>query len=218
MLNYGDKLFLTYVDVYDTTDPMVESFDPDNPLNVDGFVDISGELYLRLRDHVNRTDAINRGPYLYITEDQLGSTITSMDQLKRKELLDEGPDSLPNIDLFAQTQMELISQVHQWVRNNTGMLPMYMYMYIKADEQMRQHGIEITDENREEKYLEVISKGDDELIDVLAQYLDAQYDMENYTTMLENYKKAVKMIKGAVTLDELRGVCAKLPQILRDLE
>ena len=209
LLKKGDRLYIVNVDVVDgdAEETRLDVFN--NNLNVE----LTGEMFLYIRSALRRNpDGFN----LYITKDQLGTTISDQDQLRYVQLFEADEMSPPSESVLNNARRQLLKRVRRWVGSNTVMLPLILYMYTRAYNHMAINGIMITDENREEKYLEIISKGDDALIDSLADYLDTQDDLAAYQNLLNNYKKAVRLINAATTLDDLRIASVELENILME--
>jgi uncharacterized pyridoxamine 5'-phosphate oxidase family protein len=66
--------------------------------------------------------------------------------------------------------------------------------FIFCNTALQEKGYFITENNRDEKYLEIVSKNDDELLDIFSKYLQS-YDivspyLEKYRGMMESYRKS----------------------------
>ena len=98
----------------------------------------------------------------------------------------------------------IAEQLRTWIASSTQLFPLALFQYMKANNELAAAGYVITDSNREEKYLEIISNGDVQLIDALAAFLDAQDEMNVQSKMLQIYMDCVRELNKATTVDELK--------------
>lgn len=69
-----------------------------------------------------------------------------------------------------------------------------MVFYVDALMQLADKGYFITDQNREEKYIEIIETGDEELIELLEEYLIHKDEITNLKWNRKEYNKGLKTI------------------------
>ena len=191
----------------------------DDPTTVNVFVEVTGDMYVFIHERLSERARMYPGNFdMYIDEELIKGKLTDRAQIHRQPMYPEGegPNTIPNETPLSRAKRRLINRVEQWIQNNTGMLPIHLCQFIYANEHLINAGIVITNENREEKYLEVISSGSDDLIDALAQYLDVQDDIGKYINILEKYRKVTRAINSAVNSDELQAICGDLPYMLRE--
>lgn len=70
-----------------------------------------------------------------------------------------------------------------------------MILYMEAMLALADRGFVITDDNREEKYLEVLETGNEELIDLLENYLIIRDEMYVIKTNKIDYNNTIQMLK-----------------------
>ena len=78
-----------------------------------------------------------------------------------------------------------------------------LYHFFKLHHYLEAKGFFITDENREEKYLEVINSGDTETLEKLSEYLDSLDDFNAIDAVYMKYKEYKEKIKAAKTKQEI---------------
>lgn len=77
------------------------------------------------------------------------------------------------------------------------------YEFFTVNNMLASKGIFITEENREEKYLEILNTGDDVLIDYLERYLEAMDKIEIHSSTYKQCLQAEKDIENASTEEEI---------------
>lgn len=95
-------------------------------------------------------------------------------------------------------------QLYQRLEQNLSLLD--YFEFIISHDFLLSKGYTITDENRSEKYLEIINTGDKTLEVVLEKYLDAR---DRITAHSSNYSKWVSFknsIKTATTVNEIKSI------------
>lgn len=76
-------------------------------------------------------------------------------------------------------------------------------------------GIYITEENREEAYIQIIETGDDSLIADLEKYLFIMDDIKNIESMKDDYAKVIKQLKMLSDQNDQVAVNAIIKDYLR---
>jgi len=72
-----------------------------------------------------------------------------------------------------------------------------VFGFMKANNVFRSVGIEITDANREEKYLEVLNSGDTDLINNLEAYLNAMDEVSKVSWKYERFAEFKSAVEAA---------------------
>lgn len=67
-------------------------------------------------------------------------------------------------------------------------------------------GIFITDQNREEKYLEVLEKNESELLDILERYLSVLEDVSKYRNLYNELRVCIEKINLCENIDEVAPI------------
>lgn len=85
------------------------------------------------------------------------------------------------------------------------------YIYFATAILLSERGFLITDDNREEKYLEIINTGDEFLLKTLEDYLEAR---DNLTTLAISYKEFqeyVRRVQAAETIEDIEKIKEDFP-------
>lgn|SRR5574344_2796272 len=81
-----------------------------------------------------------------------------------------------------------------------------LYNFFKLNHYLESKGYFITDENREEKYLEVINSGDTEVLEKLSEYLDSLDEFNAIDEIYKTFKEYKNRIEASVNPDELKAI------------
>lgn len=92
-------------------------------------------------------------------------------------------------------------------RVNQGSLLDYLY-YIDINNELNDKGFFITDDNKEEKYLEILETGDEKLIDLLEEFLIIKDQLSALKTARKTFVKVIEKLnevdeKDTEGLDEI---------------
>ena len=79
-----------------------------------------------------------------------------------------------------------------------------LYHFFKLNHYLESKGFFITDENREEKYLEVINSGDAEALEKLSEYLDSLDEFNAIDDIYMRYKEFKDKVKVAKNEQEIK--------------
>lgn len=85
------------------------------------------------------------------------------------------------------------------------------YMYFATAILLAENGFLITDENREEKYLEIINTGDESLLKTLEDYLEARDNLADLTFAYKEFQGYVRKVQATETIDELKELQKDCP-------
>ena len=69
------------------------------------------------------------------------------------------------------------------------------YEFILLNNQLIEQGFVITEENREDKYIEIVNKDNDELLELLSDYLKARDSLKMYNLYYKDYKALLNDIQ-----------------------
>ncbi len=76
---------------------------------------------------------------------------------------------------------------------------------LKTNNELVAAGHIITDENREQKYLEIVNLEDEALLDKLKKYLDTSDRIGAHLMYYEQYKKLKDVMESVTKLEEVTG-------------
>lgn len=77
--------------------------------------------------------------------------------------------------------------------------------FIILNNKLLDKGFVITDENREDKYLEIVNKDDEQLLDTLSSYLEAYDNLRIYVDYYQYYIRVKENIRSAFDLEEVNA-------------
>jgi len=80
------------------------------------------------------------------------------------------------------------------------------YEYMTIGNILAANGYYITEQNREEKYLEILNSGDGVLIAYLESYLEILDDIKEQQTFVDNFIAIRRELKEAATIEEVRAI------------
>ncbi len=81
-----------------------------------------------------------------------------------------------------------------------------MYGFIVLNNDMAANGYFITNENREEKYLEILETGDEKLIAKLEDYLNYKDEIEAVAHLERKFTAFRNEIRAATTVEEIKAI------------
>ena len=128
-----------------------------------------------------KNDLLNGKAVYYNTVDESISV-----DLSKKEL--ETFNSFKKQEAYLKLKENLLH-----LNNNESLID--MIFYIDATMQLFNAGYIITDQNREEKYIEIIETGDDMLIELLEEYLNTKDEISKIKWHKTQYNKNIKKLR-----------------------
>lgn len=81
-----------------------------------------------------------------------------------------------------------------------------LYGFIVLNNDLTTRGYFITDANREEQYLAILETGDEELIDILEQYLNYRDEIDRVAQLERRFSAFRKSVMDAASVDEVREI------------
>jgi hypothetical protein len=84
-----------------------------------------------------------------------------------------------------------------------------LYGFTILNNDLSANGYFITNENREEKYLEILETGDEKLIQKLEDYLNYKDEIESIAQLERKFSAFRNEIKTAATVDEIKEIEAR---------
>lgn len=108
--------------------------------------------------------------------------------------------SYQNIMNYAKSA---ISNAEDILLSRTKMYPYKLFAFSKYNIMLNARGYFITDENRDEKYIEIIDSSDEALIDIFLKYIDAYDFLSMENTIMEIFSDFKDKVKTAESKDEI---------------
>jgi hypothetical protein len=175
VLDQDDKLFVKYVCSYQT------SILKNDDLYV-GITEVAGKIIQQ---------AISEHKMVYLPKGVEG-------ELSLRDVV------ISETDGVYKDKMVALSTLYRKVDYNLyniGAIDFYDHMC--AFNELSARGYFITDNNREEKYIEIISAGDEKLIDILEVYLEKKDKLDVFSYVWNRTKKYEKKIHECETQEEV---------------
>jgi hypothetical protein len=85
------------------------------------------------------------------------------------------------------------------------------FAYFSTAILLAEHGFLITQDNREEKYLEIINTGDEFLLRTLEDYLEARDNLSELSNSYREFRNYIAQLKNAETIEELEEIKKERP-------
>ena len=174
------KKFLTGLTVRST----VERF------TLDKYVPISEEIYNKLKE---------KEKDLAFTNTYISTTVTYLDNEKEIKTEDAEEAELNEEEIIQKLRMQNIIKAKEMLLtrlDTTSFIGFASLMVL--NNKLMDRGFIITDENREDKYLEIVNKDDVELLDLLSKYLET-YD--NVQAHIHHYGLYVELVENINSCD-----------------
>jgi len=148
-----------------------------------------------------KLDIEHREPQMkiYITGEVDPNKAYDVSDLQEVERVQEETDE-DVLDAYKEKTLRLINEQ---ISNQLMISNFELYHFFKLNHYLESKGFFITDENREEKYLEVINSGDTEALEKLSEYLDSLDDFNAIDATYMKYKEYKNKIKAAKTKEEI---------------
>jgi hypothetical protein len=138
-----------------------------------------------------------------------------VDIKKRESTYEFTPFDLEILDPETQDPLKLCKD-HALIRVRTIFTPelgklsgLTIYGFTILNNDLSSRGFFITNENREEKYLEILETGDEQLIAKLEDYLNYKDEIEAVAHLERKFSKFRTAIKSASTVDEVNTITDK---------
>ena len=109
------------------------------------------------------------------------------------------------IDEVEASKQSVRMETKQFISNRLGGLSMFTFFeFVILNNQLISKGFSITQENREEKYLEIINIGDDDLIALLEKYLECLDELSEKDFMYNSWKDFSNSLEEINSQDEIK--------------
>lgn len=143
-----------------------------------------------------------------------GNIVSVSDRLKENK---NGPISINDFivkkpESFQQKKIQEITKAYDRfgaTASKTSMLKHYMYFSTAI--LLAEKGFLITDENREEKYLEIINTADEFLLKTLEDYLEARDNLAELSLSYREFQVYITKLRSAENDEELEKAVSESP-------
>lgn len=198
-----DRLYINGLDIHGD----------DEKCELVNVVELSPVIYLELYRRLGRRIRVGHvySCRYFVARD--AKYIDNMDQIG----VDNENINATEYDIVDVAAERIAMTLREWIASTTQLVPLMLFQYMRANLTLQAANIFITDDNKEEKYLEIISKGDDKLIDALSDFLDAQDELIAKTHVLQVYQKSVDALNKAKTVQQVEEIYKQeiAPEIMR---
>jgi len=189
-INKDDKLFLTYP--YTKMDNEILEKTP--------YIEINDDIYFfLLRKDNNEVKNVNKLKFYVEVNTKSISKISEI-----KELINDESKEDEQIEEDLQNKkIQYKYEARKCINDRTQMSSFVLFNFIKLDDKLKLNGFIVTDENREDKYLEVVNSGDENIIEILSEYLDAYDELQKLNIYYERYQEFVDAIDYVDNIKDL---------------
>jgi len=197
-----DRMYITRLEMYKDDDNVDES----------SVVELAPDVYFELYREFGHRIRVGHAHACKFYVKKGTSFVNSFDEIGKDESC--GVQEHDMVDMAAE---QIAKKLREWIAGTTQLVPLMLFQYMRANLVLQAADVFITDDNKEEKYLEIISKGDDKLIDALSDFLDAQDELLAKTHMLQVYQRSVDALNKAQTVQQLEEIYKTeiAPEIMR---
>lgn len=157
------------------------------------FIHVGSDVALRIRD------SLIGGADVIVTEDRVNESIENPEaRLQYEDFTITIPD---DFDKKKRVQLKKYRSYLQYSTASINVID--FYGFFTSFSKLATSGYIITDENREEKYLEIINTGDEDLIDALEGYVECKDKIQSAYNLFNTIKTAISEVENSQTEEEL---------------
>jgi hypothetical protein len=160
------------------------------------FVLISPEVGFQIRE------TIGSGAEVLLTEEQ----IENSGDLKYEDF-----EIISHTDFEVEKRKTLFKLRNRMGYSSAIVSAMDLYGFYICYSTLLSRGYNITDENREEKYLDIINSEDEELLQLLEEFIEMKEKLDVATETYFTIKKYIKDVEETTTIEQLEEVKANIP-------
>ena len=196
ILRHGNKMYLI--------NPFEKMKNESVAMSREDFVILSKEAYDFVVDVL---DLEHREPEckVYVNSDIDIYNVVSLDDIQKDEIKDESDE-----DVLEAYKAKALRMMNELIANQLMLSNFELYHFFKLNNYLASKGYFITDENREEKYLEIINSKDEEALSKLSEYLDSLDEFNAIDDAFQKYKEYKDRVKSAVSQEEINGAYYEL--------
>ena len=159
-----------------------------------------GESILKLSANSFKiiSDAITDGKSVHITKTRMASEVLPMEI----DVLDHN-----EVDELEEARKAALIQVRMLVTPELAKISGFaLYGFMMLNNDLSNSGYFITNQNREEKYLEILETGQEDLITKLEDYLNYKDEIENVAHLERKFSKFKKDIKISTSSEDVGNI------------
>lgn len=160
------------------------------------FIPLSEEVFKFLNEKL--TLDIGKMSNYYVNEDFTGE-INNLEEL----LYD---DSIEYKDDISYWNEHYTTMARELVFSRTKFLPIKLFEYISINNELISKGYFISEENREEKYLEILNKESEEFIEKFIKYLEIMDRMYVEKEIIKKFDDLVENLQAANSKEEMENL------------
>lgn len=174
-------------------------------LQKDEFVRLTPEAYIKV---VDLLDLKHREPIcvIYVDSDVDCEKLLDVEDLSVDDAKLEASNE-EKLDAFKEKTCRMMNEM---ISNQLMISNFELFHFFKLNHALAAKGYLITDENREEKYLEVINSGDAETLQVLSEYLDCLDEFNAIDSVYAKFKEYKEKVKSATNEKEIEDAFYEL--------
>lgn len=163
---------------------------------------LSKEVYDYLKENIDTPNGIKSKYFVAMNL----YNIDTVDQLQK---VDDSAFGMAGEDIsFDVWKSYYRNRMVEILTTRTALYPYKLFKFLKLFNVFAANGYFITDENREEKYIDIITNHE-ELIDTLSEYLDVMDNLNEENGILTQYDTYHTELEGCKTKEELEEVFNK---------
>lgn len=160
------------------------------------WITISQEVYEFLYNRLEFIDGTKSQYWIRIGQEN----ITNTEDINLDEAVDVSENKLIGYVNYYKKQMEEI------LISRTRLYPYKLWKYFNVYNVLLSEGYVITNENQEEKYIEIINKGDDTLVNTLSEYLDVKDELNLDAVVFSDYTTYSERLGNVLSKEEAEQV------------
>lgn len=141
---------------------------------------------------INVRELIAAGHDVLIDESQLSNTSLTLDNL----------EVIQNDDFKQAKRLEIFRLKNKFSYSMTMISALDFFAFYTSFSELLIRGYNINDNNRDEKYLEIVDTGDDDLITLLQTYVESSDKINTLHLLHKNIQTYIKDIEAAETPEE----------------
>lgn len=157
---------------------------------------ISEEVYIFLKDNLTTPNGTKTNYFVDIDT----VTIDNISDIKTDD----------NVNIIQDTLMNLITQydknMQEVLVSISHMYPFKLYQLFNYHNILVGNGIFVTDDNQEDMYIEVLNKGNEDVIVAYSEYIETKNDMNDELLIYKAYEKHHNKLFASSTKEEAKEI------------
>ena len=173
----------------------VRSLHDNEVYDVNLFIRLSEEVYLFLKEKLNLDEG--RLSKYYINN--IVSEINDVSSIQVDDSVNYTNDMNYLVEHYSTIARELVF-------SRIKFLPIKLFEYISINNELISKGYFISDENKEEKYLEILNKESEEFIEKFIKYLEIVDKLSLEKEIVRKYDEFIENIQSVQTKEEIENL------------